>query len=69
RLIRGKASDYHVHEDFEQIYFVLEGWGSMLIDGAIHSVAEGDTVQIPPGLRHQIMNENCNGWLSYLVIS
>ena len=69
KLIRGKASDYHVHEDFEQIYFVLEGWGSMLIDGAIHSLAEGDTVYIPPGLRHQIMNENCNGWLSYLVIS
>ncbi|SVC01799.1 uncharacterized protein METZ01_LOCUS254653, partial [marine metagenome] len=49
--------------------FVLEGWGSMLIDGAMHSLAEGDTVHIAPGLRHQIMNDDCNGWLSYLVIS
>ena len=69
RLIRGKTSDYHRHEDFEQVYYILEGWGSMLIDGTIHSVAEGDTVYLPPGVPHQILNEECDGWLSYLVVS
>ena len=69
RLIRGKASDSHVHDDFEQIYYILEGWGSMMIGGTVHQVAEGDTVYLPAGLEHQIMNEDCDGWLSYLVIS
>ena len=68
-LVRGKASDNHTHDDKEQIYYVTEGWGTMIIDDQMHQVSEGDAVYLPLGVSHQIINEEYAGWLSYLVIS
>lgn len=68
-LVRGKASDNHKHDDKEQVYFVLEGWGTMITDDEVHQVSEGDAVYLPLGVSHQIINEEYAGWLSYLVIS
>lgn len=68
-LVRGKAADNHKHDDKEQIYYILEGWGTMITDDEVHQVAEGDAVYLPRGVFHQIINEEYDGWLSYLVIS
>jgi mannose-6-phosphate isomerase-like protein (cupin superfamily) len=44
----------HYHARTEEIYFVLEGEGTLEIDGERHGVKPGDAVLIPPGARHQI---------------
>ena len=68
-VMRGKASDFHVHDDKEQVYYILEGEGLVLADRWVHRVGEGDTVYLPRGVGHQIINEGYDGWLSYLVVS
>ena len=66
---RGRASDMHVHDDKEQIYYVLEGEGTVVTGFDAHPLREGDTVYLPQGVEHMILNDRCDGWLSYLVIS
>ncbi len=68
-LVRGKAADLHNHDDKEQVYYILEGWGTMIAGDEVLQVAEGDTVYLPRNVFHQIINEDYDGWLSYLVIS
>ena len=50
----GGATQRHYHRLAEEIYFVLEGTGSMEIDGKVSKVGPGDGVLIPPGAWHQI---------------
>ena len=68
-LVRGKAADSHLHDDKEQVYYILEGWGTMVAGEEVHQVAEGDTIYLPRDMPHQIINEDYEGWLAYLVIS
>lgn len=68
-LVRGKASDRHQHDDKEQVYYVLEGHGTMIANDEVHGISEGDTVYLPRGVPHQIINEAYDGWLSYLIVS
>ena len=50
----GGATERHHHREAEEIYFLLEGEGTMEIDGETRTVGPGDAVLIPPGARHQI---------------
>ena len=68
-VARGKASDFHVHDDKEQVYYILEGEGTVVAGFDAHPVREGDTVYLPIGVPHAILNDRHDGWLSYLVIS
>lgn len=68
-LVRGKAADRHQHDDKEQVYYILEGRGTMIAGDEIYHIAEGDTVYLPPTCPHQILNEEYDGWLSFLIIS
>ena len=43
----GKAGDYHVHFDREQVYYFTEGSGKMNIDEVIYPVRKGDAVCVP----------------------
>ncbi|MEM7013458.1 MAG: cupin domain-containing protein [Verrucomicrobiota bacterium] len=53
-LPTGSATDRHYHKLSEEFYFILEGTGTMEIDGEEKSVAPGDAVLIPPSAWHQI---------------
>ncbi len=66
---KGNASDYHVHDDKEQIYYILEGEGTVVAGFDAHPVKEGDTVYLPQNVPHVILNDRHEGWLSYLVVS
>ncbi len=68
-LTKGKSSNYHKHDNGEQSYYILEGNATMVIDDQLHQVSEGDAVYLPPGTLHNIINENYDGWMSYLIIS
>ena len=42
----------HYHKRITEIYYVLEGSGSLMLDGVEHPVAKGSLVHIPPGVVH-----------------
>jgi len=42
----------HYHKQTTELYYVLEGRGTMLLDGDEVTVRPGTTIMIPPGCRH-----------------
>jgi quercetin dioxygenase-like cupin family protein len=63
-----KQSDYHAHEDMEQLFYVLSGAGIMRIDDVEHEVREGEVIYLPPTVKHQFIN-NTEDWAQFLIIS
>jgi mannose-6-phosphate isomerase-like protein (cupin superfamily) len=53
-LPAGRATQRHYHRAAEEFYFILEGTGSLEIDGETRAVRPGDAALIPPGAWHQI---------------
>jgi len=53
-LSEGGATQRHYHQLSEEIYFILEGSGSMEIDGEQQEVGPGDAILIPATCWHQI---------------
>jgi mannose-6-phosphate isomerase-like protein (cupin superfamily) len=54
RVAVGSSTARHYHKNSEEFYFVLEGEGTMEINGEIRSVEPGDAILIPPGSWHRI---------------
>jgi len=50
----GRATQRHHHRLSEEFYFILEGNGTMEIDGEPREIARGDAILIPPGTWHTI---------------
>ena len=50
----GQPTQRHWHRESEEFYYILEGHGTMEIDGEMHPVGPGDGILIPPGAWHQI---------------
>lgn len=65
-----RAFPYHAHRANEEMFFILEGEGSMRIDGATHKIRKGDFISLPPGRNsaHQIHNDS-RAPLRYLAVS
>jgi mannose-6-phosphate isomerase-like protein (cupin superfamily) len=42
----------HYHKRATEIYYVLEGGGTILLDGVEHPIEKGSIVHIPPGVVH-----------------
>jgi len=76
RLVDYRISTYqpmayvetHSHKVQEQIYHVLEGEGSMEIEGKKTIVRKHDVIFIPPGVSHSIRNEGL-GDLTFIVVT
>lgn len=47
---------YHLHNEVENVYYVLEGDAVIRIDGVDHPVTPGSVVFIPPGIPHSATN-------------
>ena len=56
RLPVNGATTPHYHPRTEEIYYIVEGHGSMRVGDEIRSVGPGDAIAIPPGAPHQIRN-------------
>jgi mannose-6-phosphate isomerase-like protein (cupin superfamily) len=50
----GESTVRHHHRVAEEIYYLIEGAGTMELDGETRPVRAGDAVLIPPGARHRI---------------
>ena len=46
------GSHEHFHKRITELYYVLEGEGSVRLDGVDHSVRQGSLLHIPPGVVH-----------------
>ena len=64
-----KTSDYHQHDNLEQVYYVLSGRGEVLFGEERFPVTEGDAIYLPPGVHHQMFNDMNQAWLEHHVIS
>lgn len=42
----------HYHKRSTELYYVLDGCGSVILDGVEHPVSKGSLVHIPPGVIH-----------------
>ncbi len=42
----------HYHKRSTELYYVLDGSGSVILDGVEHPVSQGSLVHIPPGVVH-----------------
>ena len=47
-----RAFPFHNHHANEEMFFVLEGEGTVSLDGVDHAVRKGSLVHIPPGVVH-----------------
>src|SRR6266481_3526858 len=47
---------YHFHAESDNVYFVLEGEISVVVEGEEFRLASRDALFIPPGLRHATSN-------------
>ena len=65
----GQAPPLHKHDDTEQLFYVLEGSGTLTVgeEGERCSVKPGDLVRIPPSAFHTIKAEGGSP-LRYLAI-
>ncbi len=50
----GGGTERHYHKLSEELYFLLEGEGTMEIDSESQTVRPGDAILIPAGAWHQI---------------
>ena len=68
-VLQGRMkSDYHEHENVEQIYYFIKGCGKMLIDGQEYPVKSGDAVHLPTKTKHQLINDG-EDEIEHLIIS
>jgi len=65
RLPPGASTTPHYHPQTEEIYYVLEGTGRMMIGRQTREVTVGDAIAIPPGEIHTITNTSA-GTLRFL---
>jgi mannose-6-phosphate isomerase-like protein (cupin superfamily) len=54
----GSVVGYHKHGNNEEMYIILEGQGTMTIDGQSRRVAKGDMILNPPGGQHGLVNDS-----------
>lgn len=51
----GQRTDRHYHRIAEEIYLILEGGGTLEVDGATAEVGAGEAILIPPGSWHELV--------------
>jgi mannose-6-phosphate isomerase-like protein (cupin superfamily) len=56
RLPPGGSTTPHRHVQTEEIYYILEGSGTMRVGDSTAPVGPGDAIAIPPGASHEITN-------------
>ena len=52
----GTSIGYHTHENNEEVYVILEGRGTMTIDGQKHEIVAGDVILNKPYGSHGLEN-------------
>ncbi|MHC9543457.1 MAG: cupin domain-containing protein [Vulcanimicrobiota bacterium] len=56
-IAKGSQVPAHVHDDMEEIFYVQEGEGFIILDGKKEKISSGDCMIVPPGQSHSLVNE------------
>jgi mannose-6-phosphate isomerase-like protein (cupin superfamily) len=65
----GEAPPLHVHRDAEQVFYILEGEGTMTVgldEAETVELRVGDFVRTPPGIHHAV---HCSGTSRFVYLS
>ncbi len=54
-LAPGQGTQRHYHRLAEEIYLIVEGGGTLELDGEVAEVTAGDAILIPPGAWHELV--------------
>jgi putative monooxygenase len=54
-LAPGQRSPNDIHEDMQEVFYVVSGRGTALIDQVPHSIAAGDVMYVQNGVHHQFI--------------
>ena len=54
----GGRLSYQYHQNRSEVWTIVEGIGTITLDGKIRDYKEGETVLIPQGVKHRIQNNN-----------
>jgi mannose-6-phosphate isomerase-like protein (cupin superfamily) len=68
RVPPGGREVAHFHRRAQQVFVVLEGTATMLVDGVAHRIAAGQSLHLPAGVPHQFRNDSDRD-VHFLVIS
>ena len=55
-VVSGKATEEHYHFETEEIYYIIQGGGLMMVGDEKREVNVGDGIVIKPGMKHKIWN-------------
>lgn len=58
RLNPREATRGHSHADQDEVYIFTKGSGRMVMDEDNFAVSEGDSVYVPAGVFHKVINES-----------
>ena len=50
------SSNPHVHENEEEVFYVVEGKGEIMLANEMFKIKPGSTVYVKPGTLHQLIN-------------
>jgi mannose-6-phosphate isomerase-like protein (cupin superfamily) len=62
-FLPGQELPVHVHDHEHEVFDVLAGRGTMLLDGESVELKPGDTVFVPAGVHHGFKNTGSEQWL------
>jgi mannose-6-phosphate isomerase-like protein (cupin superfamily) len=63
--VRDRTLDFHVHEDSDELFYVLEGHFTLDLEFEKIALFPGDMVIVPKGTRHRPI---CTGLIKLLLI-
>jgi quercetin dioxygenase-like cupin family protein len=57
RIAPHSTTSVSYHKVAEELYYVLSGYGTALLNGAPYSLRTGDFLRLPPGTRHGFITQ------------
>ncbi|HEY0770546.1 MAG TPA: cupin domain-containing protein [Sphingobacteriaceae bacterium] len=64
----GSSEKLHFHYRCQQLFYILSGQATFVVEGKVLVLKENQSIHIPEGSKHQISNEG-NMDLRFLVVS
>lgn len=68
-LAPGESIQSHYHTGFEEIYYVLSGYGIMTIGEEKQEISRGDVVYIPANAPHTLLNTAAEVPLRFITVT
>jgi oxalate decarboxylase/phosphoglucose isomerase-like protein (cupin superfamily) len=68
-LFAGRSNPLHYHPNCEEILYVERGTGKHLLGDAWVEVRPGSVVRIPPGMKHQLVNDGPDAMVTFIAFS